>query len=109
MKKIFFTIVFVLEILAGQSWAIDMSKYAPLNSRDSWTYLQNGSQYIIDTVLDGTYPLNGSATKIISSSENNSQTYASNDSYGIREHKGIASDYHCCLIVDSTAKVVEKQ
>lgn len=93
MKKTIFSIIFIVEILAGQSWAIDMSNYFPLDSGNSWTYLENGNQYIIDTVLDGTYPLNGSATKIISSSEDNSKNYFSNDSYGIRQHKMVLSDY----------------
>ena len=94
MKKIIISLFFVIVLFASQSWAIDMSKYAPpLNSGDSKTYLQNGSQYIIDTVLGGTYPLNGSVTKIIASSKDNTQTYVSNDSYGRREHKAIGSIY----------------
>jgi len=95
MGKTIVSILFFLQILAGQSWAIEMSNYFPLNSGDSWTYLENGSKYI-DTVLDGTYPLDGSLTKIISSSSvnnpgDNSQAYFSNDFYGIREHKSIGN------------------
>ena len=87
MKKAIFFIIFVLGIPVTHSWAINTSDYIPLNSGDSWTYLEDGYKTITNYVLPGTFYVNGYPTKITASSVDSTQIYSSNDINGLRRHK----------------------
>ena len=60
--------------------------YFPLQTGNSWTYLNNGSTHNTLTVLSGTANVNGLATKQLRNSYGD-LTYYSNDANGLRLHK----------------------
>ncbi len=63
-----------------------VAEYFPLLSGDSWIYQQDGGENITLTIQPGTYVINEVATKLMQFS-NGPQSYMSNDSLGIREHR----------------------
>ncbi|MEA3546322.1 MAG: hypothetical protein U9R66_01555 [Thermodesulfobacteriota bacterium] len=88
MKKVLGILtLFVLGISVRHSWAINASDYFPLNSGDSWTYLEDGYKTYTVRVLPGTFYVNGAPTKMITFSDCNTQGYVSNDTKGVRRHK----------------------
>lgn len=61
-------------------------EYFPLQSGNEWTYLQNGSVFITQTVLGDTVSVNGVATKAAEGSDT-LVSYYTNDSNGVRRHR----------------------
>jgi len=75
-------VALLLPLWAG---AIATGPYLPLNSGTTWTYAVDGSGAYVTEVLEGTYDVNGVATKALRT--NFSIAYMTNDSNGIREHR----------------------
>ena len=76
-------VALLLPLWAG---AIATGPYLPLNSGTTWTYARDGSGAYVTEVLEGSYVVNGVATKALFHGKDSSITYLTNDSSGIREH-----------------------
>ncbi|HEY5293171.1 MAG TPA: matrixin family metalloprotease, partial [Burkholderiales bacterium] len=77
----------------GTPITVSASSYFPLIDNSSKTYLKNGTEVIVETVLPGTTLVNGVATKAVQSSDGET-SYGTNDANGIREHRQFKSNLY---------------
>ena len=73
--------------VGGQAHGFSAVEHFPLQSGNQWTYRFNGSGIHTDTVLAGTFLINGVPTKAVQGSDGLT-TYYTNDAQGVPKSTG---------------------